>query len=161
MAEAGRWQRAGLCLLCGQVSVVGMMLAVLPAAGLAGDGRWRELLAWIVLVGLAVGLAASWCRRREASHILRLIRVENRCLTVGQAPEGGLIAWLCEGAWLRPRAIPIEAIQALRLTPGYLAVYLKPSAAAVDVFFPARDTAQVGARLAPLAHLFVDEVPHP
>lgn len=139
-----------------------MFAALIPAMATNAESRaiWQGL-AWTLALGApALWAHWRWCPDRDWLKVDRLIRWRDDTLYVGLPPdENRLSGWLCEEAWRRWQAVPTNDIAALRLTPGYLAIYLKPALAAVDVFFDERETEAMRRRLAPLAHLFVEEVP--
>lgn len=149
------------CLLCTGLKVLLFLGVLAPNMALIDRQPIWIGLAWSVVLGAPVLWALRrWCPDRTWLKPEMLIRWSEGKLYVGQPPgETRLIDWICSDAWMRWRVIPVEDIHALRLTPGYLAIYLKPALEAVDVMFEGKDTEGVRRVLAPLAHLFVEEIP--
>lgn len=149
------------CLLCGSLLfALNFVLVVGTIAQIGKPHFWSGLAATLALAAVLAWAHWRWCPDRAWLRAERLIRLADATLYVKLPADGNRLSdWLCGDAWLHGKAIPVQDIQALRLTPGYLAIYLKPQLMAVDVFFDAGATETVRRILAPLAHLFVEEVP--
>jgi len=148
------------CLLCLALRLC--MLAAVALAISSNDGTnafWQEFGWALLLGGPAVWAHWRWCPDRDWLKADRLFQWQGGQLHVAPPPDENRLRGLLCGDSLLWYAVPADDIAALRLTPGYLAIYLKPSLAALDVSFDERETETVRRILAPLAHLFVDEVP--
>ncbi len=146
------------CMVERLIWMLGLGAAV-PLAGVLASP-------WHLIAAVSVFTLSMWAFRRACPTsaelpVTRIIRLEADRLTVFQEADdlSSLRAVFCLQPRLMPRVIALDTISAIRITPGYMAIYLKPAHWAVDVWFPEQETSRLIHLLAPLADRFVDAVP--
>lgn len=142
------------CFTCGVgwqfIMVMSLILAI----------QTRDMWSYALVLLIVAGAAYALSRLCPAPSVDRLIQLDTAAGLLRIAKEDpGWRGWLCGCAWLTELTIELEEISGLRITPGYLAIYLKPHHMAIDVGFRDQDTADVRRKLALVQHLFVDEIP--